>query len=431
MKINIDRTWFSSVISVASIVANKNNMKDSDLKLIFFNIKNKKFNIISTNYATTFKTEVDISESPDDIVSGDGEDSFCVEASKIKEFVNIIKDKEIYLTSESQDKDIYLVSSDTEILIKRREIPLDFTSSTVSFADHVSFNINKDELFDCIFNASLCIYTDNKDSLQNKMSGISNILIKKISDEKYKNSLIFCGADNKRMSFCNPKISEDIKDFTALVPKTISEFLSAISVLPGIKEQVPIKVDSNKILFEFTSDLANYLISSNLGEGNFPKIEKFIPCEENYPLIISVSAEKLLKALKIAEISSSDLKTNICKIKINSEYISISSEGSAFKDSSKIKYEIIKSSEPSINIDISFIIKFILDGIKRINNDKFIISISDYKSPIIIRINEYSKYIAMPNFMSEPIKQAEPIKQVEPVKSEEIDNKQEDIEITY
>lgn len=275
-------------------------------------------------------------------------------------------------------------------------------------------------------NHNLIIKTDNYEAVIQGINSDDFPIIPKINLPQYSfkiKSDIFKDALSKvicaaQFSELRPEISgilldyriENIKlaatDSFRLAEKTIpdNQFLSNLNqsvkliiplktageILKTVKDGIDLEIffDNNQILFK-TDELE---IISRLIEGEYPDYQQIIP--KNFETELSVSKNEFLNALKLANIFSG--KNNDVKLKIgeNKKTLEVYSANAGLGEN---KYLVpVKASGTPINI--SFNLKYLIDGLKPYDSEQVILSLNNNTKPSMVKSekNPLFFYILMP-----------------------------------
>lgn len=161
------------------------------------------------------------------------------------------------------------------------------------------------------------------------------------------------------------------------------------------EEKVFIYFSENQIFFQSEYEELKHpkiLFVSRLVEGEYPDYKEIIP--KNFQTIILLPQKKFLRILKSATIFSG--KSNEVKLKIDpkEKKLKIQTQDPKLGEfQSEIESEI-KGKE----IEITFNIKFLIDGISEIDSEKVIFEITDSENPAILKPSDKEDYfyIIMP-----------------------------------
>jgi len=215
-----------------------------------------------------------------------------------------------------------------------------------------------------------------------------------------KNNMIFTATDSFRLA--EKKFFHDNKngitnseEFSFLIPiKSAAELIRVLEEVE--KEENEIEVNFNKNEFAVSNDV--FVFYSRLTEGIYPDYKQFVPTKFLGEII--VDADEILNVLKASSVFLSRLSDIILEINPKEQTLAFKTANSDIGEySSKIK--ISKSGFNDITTDIiklTFNLKYLFEGISKINSEQIIFKISEDGKPIIIQ-GENDKnfiYLVMP-----------------------------------
>lgn len=148
---------------------------------------------------------------------------------------------------------------------------------------------------------------------------------------------------------------------------------------------VNIKFIDNQVLISSSQ----VVISSNLVEGNFPKYEDIIPSD--YTNKVTLSTDAVLSAVRRAALLANEDSKGI-KVAIDKKGMTFSGRAPETGDA-KIDMAVDYDGE---SIEIGFNPQFIVDVLKVIKENEFVLELGDSDRPGIIRCGNDFLYIVMP-----------------------------------
>ena len=129
-----------------------------------------------------------------------------------------------------------------------------------------------------------------------------------------------------------------------------------INVTKCVQDEIEIYFEQNRAIFK----TGNYLYSTNLYTGSFPKYQQLIP--QNQPQKAVVDRVKLLKSLeKVAIMSDSRTNVTIFDFKNDELHLTTSCEGGKAEDTIEVSFDN--------ELKIAFNFRFILEGIKAMQSE--------------------------------------------------------------
>ena len=158
-----------------------------------------------------------------------------------------------------------------------------------------------------------------------------------------------------------------------------------LDVIKVAKDEIKLHIENNRIVFETN----NYLFVTSLLNGVFPKYQALIPT--NNPKKVEINKNDLLHALETVAVMASE-QTNVCKFKfVNNELeLMANSINGKAKDYIEIKSNITGE------FNISFNYRYLIEGLKVMNNDTVIFEIKDSMSACVVKGEDNYIQIIMP-----------------------------------
>ncbi len=185
--------------------------------------------------------------------------------------------------------------------------------------------------------------------------------------------------DGYRLALKNIDV-ECKNDVEVVIPgKTLSEI---VKILDDDDSAVKIKFTSNHILFH----LGETLIISRLLEGQFLNYKDIIRNE--YKSTVKVNTKLIKEGVERASLLSKEGKNNLVKFDITDEKLIITSNSDIGNVHEEVPIELNGN-----DIRIAFNSKYILDGLKAIDEDEIIMNFVSNVNPCIIKPDEDDKYI--------------------------------------
>lgn len=173
--------------------------------------------------------------------------------------------------------------------------------------------------------------------------------------------------------------------FEIIIPlKTIQEILK---IIPDDRE-LDIFINQNQILFK-TEELE---IISRLIDGKFPDYQSIIPQDLKSELVINKS--ELVNALKLTNIFSGRVNEIKLKIGENKKFLEIYSADNTVGEN----HYLLPAKINGHNLDISFNGRYLLDGLKSLEDKEIILGFNNDNQPAVIKspADKNWFYILMP-----------------------------------
>jgi DNA polymerase III subunit beta len=168
-----------------------------------------------------------------------------------------------------------------------------------------------------------------------------------------------------------------------IVPAKTMYLLDKIGGDKGAK--VSVKLVNNQIVFASEQ----VVISSNLVEGNFPKYEDIIPCDNDKKISLSTGAT--LSAVRRAALLANEDSKGV-KLSVEKGKLVFSSRAPETGDA-QIEMSIDYTGKP---IEIGFNPQFLVDVLRVIKSDQFDLELGDADRPGVIKSGNNFLYIIMP-----------------------------------
>lgn len=371
-----------------NIVCTKENLKevlDNAIRIIKHNstlpilnnllltANNGRFEISSTDLEIGFTSFI-----PSKIIKDGG---ITVPAQLFSQFVNNLPNKNISLEVKNQKLQINCDNVNAAINGLGVEdfpiIPKVKNTTTLS----INSKILKDALLSVVSAAALSTARPEISSVYLRME--PNIL-KFISTDSFRlaHKVLFLSSDELK-----EKIKIDYsKSHNIIIPlRTVGEI---IRILSDKNIDVKIGIDENQILF----NMGEARLISRLIDGNYPDYEAIIP--KSFETQCFGSKGELEEAVKLSSCFSSRLNEVSVKTNFAKSYMEISSgDNEIGEHRAKISSEIKGG-----DISATFNWRYLLDGLKSINDNNIVFEFNGDQKPVMIRpaIGSDFFYIIMP-----------------------------------
>lgn len=216
-----------------------------------------------------------------------------------------------------------------------------------------------------------------------------------------KNNIIFTATDSfrlaeKKILYENVNNLIDFKETSFLIPlKTAAEL---IHILEEIQKEEDIEIEINFNRNEFTVSNDIFTFYSRLTEGQFPDYKQFIPTK--FLGEIKAETSEILNILKTSNIFLSRLSDIVLEINLHEQIIEFKTANSDIGEySSKLKIFKNGFNENKTSVlKITFNLKYLLEGISKIDSKQIIFKISEEGKPVIIQGDNDKNflYLVMP-----------------------------------
>lgn len=182
-----------------------------------------------------------------------------------------------------------------------------------------------------------------------------------------------------------PQLNEAANIQEVILPrKTIIEL---IKLLGDNEDNVNIEIGQNQVKFEFS----NTIMASKIVEGKFPDYNKVIPT--NYQNSITIERIIFLQALQRAAILSSEKFSGV-RLVLTENCLRILCSNTEQEEAQ----EELEIDYAGIPLDIGFNIKYLLDVLNNLDDEKVTCSFGDVNSSGLLTVpnNDNFKYVVMP-----------------------------------
>lgn len=198
------------------------------------------------------------------------------------------------------------------------------------------------------------------------------------------NVLEMASTDGNRLARVREHITNlKNKSSQLIIPsRTINEFLKISSLLND--DSVKIYTEKTKLILKTEKTM----LISRLMEGQYPKYNQLIPSDN--PKVAVLNKNKLLAALERVSIMVNE-KTSIVKFEFSENKLLLKADtpdAGASEESFEIKYN-------KEDILIAFNYKYVIDGLKNIDQDEVKIEMNTNLSATVFRPNSDDDYISL------------------------------------
>lgn len=307
--------------------------------------------------------------------------SITVPAQLLSQFVNNLPNKNINL--KVKDQKLYLNCDNIKAFINGLNsddfpiIPKIKNISTLT----INSKILKEALSNVINSAAL---SNNRPEISSIYLKIEPDQIKFITTDSFRlahKTLFLTSEDLKNKIKINYQKSQNI-----IIPLRIAGEI--LRILGDKNINVSINIDQNQILF----DLGDTHLISRLIEGNYPDYEAIIP--KSFETKCYLSRNDLEEAVKLSGCFSSRLNEVVLKTDSSKSCLEVfSNNNEVGNHQTKINSEI-----KGEDVNITFNWRYLLDGLKNINNEEIILEFNGDQKPAVIKPAKSADffYILMP-----------------------------------
>lgn len=204
------------------------------------------------------------------------------------------------------------------------------------------------------------------------------------------NQFIFAATDSFRLAEKN--ILHNLKNnpFSLLLPaKSVKELIYILNEIKDKEKKIEIGFSKNEFLI--SSDVFNFF--SRLTEGSFVDYKQIIPKKSLGEIIIN--SDEFVNALKTANIFLGRLNDIILEIIPEEQILEFKTSNPELGEY-YYKAQILKNGFHNLEkdkIQITFNLKYLLDGIEQISSSRTVLKINEEGKPIIIQGEDDSSFI--------------------------------------
>ena len=196
--------------------------------------------------------------------------------------------------------------------------------------------------------------------------------------------LEIASTDGNRLARVREKIDNIEKKTSQLIipSRTLQEVLK----ISGFVEDEKIKIYTEKTKLAIKT--SKTLMISKIIEGHYPDYNKLIP--ETSPKTAKVNRNELISALELISVMVNE-KTCIIKFEFSENKLEVKADTS---DSGKGKKDLdIEYSDEDLVIAFNY--KYVLDGLKNMEDEKVLIGLNTKASPTVFRPDSENDYISL------------------------------------
>ena len=212
----------------------------------------------------------------------------------------------------------------------------------------------------------------------------TNNLLSGVVCDINENILEMASTDGNRLARVRENISNlEQKSSQLIIPsKTTNEFLKMSSLIND--ESIKIYTDKTKLILKTEKSM----MISRIMEGQYPKYNQLIPKEN--PKTAIINKNKLVSALERVSIMVNE-KTSIVKFEFTEDKLILRADtpdSGASEESFDIDYK-------NEDMTIAFNYKYVIEGLKNMDQDEVKIEMNTNLSPTVFRPNSDEDYISL------------------------------------
>lgn len=355
---------FNGIRLVANVAAMK-SLQPVLANILIETVDDNALRLTATDFDLTISTTVD--------AKVENEGKITLPAKKLNDIVSRLSDKLITfeLDNDTNSVNIQCENSKFDIIgISASEFP---NVLDINLVDENAIDIDMKPFTKAIRQASFAAANFETNNL---LSGV-------VCDIK-ENILEMASTDGNRLARVRENISNlEQKSSQLIIPsKTTNEFLKMSSLVND--ESVKIYTDKTKLILKTEKSM----MISRLMEGQYPKYNQLIPNEN--PKNAIVNKNKLISALERVSIMVNE-KTSIVKFEFTEDKLTLKADtpdAGASEESFAIDYK-------NEDMLIAFNYKYVIEGLKNMEQDEVKIEMNTNLSPTVFRPNSDEDYISL------------------------------------
>ena len=355
MEIVLNKEDFSNGIKVVEKITAQKAIQPILSNILIETISSDRVRFCATdlNLAINYKIQGE--------VIADG--AITIGAKKISEIVSRISSSQVTLKTQEDSENIKIKSGKTEfdmISMGANEFPKVIEENNDDFKTIV---LNKHDFSKAIKQVIFAVSTQET---QTVLTGVCFTI--------QNNILELAATDGNRLTRVQNEVEFDEEEaLNFIVPaKTLQEVQRISSIIED--ENITIKVQKNKILFEFE----NLSFQSRLIDGIYPKYQQLIPAENDKKIV--ADRVELINSIERVSVMVND-RTNVVKFNFSAGQLEIMAdtpEAGRSKDYIDIQYDFD-------DMLTAFNYKYVLDGLKNMDSKNVEIEISDVLAASIFK----------------------------------------------
>lgn len=355
---------FNGIRLVANVAAMK-SLQPVLANILIETVDDNALRLTATDFDLTISTTVD--------AKVENEGKITLPAKKLNDIVSRLSDKLITFELDSETNSVNIKCDNTKfdiIGISATEFP---NVLDINLVDENAIDIDMKPFTKAIRQASFAAANFETNNL---LSGV-------VCDIK-ENILEMASTDGNRLARVRENISNlEQKSSQLIIPsKTTNEFLKMSSLVND--ESIKIYTDKTKLILKTEKTM----MISRIMEGQYPKYNQLIPNEN--PKNAIVNKNKLVSALERVSIMVNE-KTSIVKFEFTEDKLTLKADtpdAGASEESFEIDYK-------NEDITIAFNYKYVIEGLKNMEQDEVKIEMNTNLSPTVFRPNSEEDYISL------------------------------------
>ena len=194
--------------------------------------------------------------------------------------------------------------------------------------------------------------------------------------------------NSHRLAFDEGRIEDEMPELKQyVIPKRILEEIQHI-----LSSEIPEKVEITCTMSEMSFNTEHVYITTRLIEGRYPEYRRAIPSE--FSKRVTLSTSSFLSAVSRVGLIARSSEYNTIKLMFNMGEVHIYSDNPVVGKAEETMQSVIEGDD----IEIAFNASYLIDVLKTINSESFILELNDSLKPALVREpdNEDFLYVITP-----------------------------------
>ena len=381
MRFTVSKTEIQEKLSdIKGIVVHDKTMPI--LSHFLLNVSKDDSYIIATDLETTIKEPLHI-----DL---EAEGKLCMPARKLIEIIKEVEDKDLSFESAASESPEPAWWSDKWLKVKSGNskfklacLPADDFPAWPALGDIEDITIDASTLMEMI---EKTIYSAGESDTRYTLNG----LLFHLKPDKSRLRLV--GTDGIRLAAVSKQVQTEIKEERKIIVSRKAIF--GLKRLLGRAEAARISIGANHVLFS----IGDVQFLTRLVEGAYPDYEGIIletnGKDKKKASVVSIERDAFIKALNRVSVMSETIPTNIVKLDLTENLITLSSSDPNIGNA---KDQVITDYKGD-GVVIAFNARYLLDALKVMTSEKVILRLEGPLAPTLLtqQNDKVWKYIVMP-----------------------------------
>ena len=381
MRFTVSKTEIQEKLSdIKGIVVHDKTMPI--LSHFLLNVSKDDSYIIATDLETTIKEPLHI-----DL---EAEGKLCMPARKLIEIIKEVEDKDLSFESAASESPEPVLGSDKWLKVKSGNskfklacLPADDFPAWPALGDIEDITIDAPILMEMI---EKTIYSAGESDTRYALNG----LLFHLKPDKSRLRLV--GTNGIRLAAVSKQVQTEIKEERKIIVSRKAIF--GLKRLLGRAEAARISIGANHVLFS----IGDVQFLTRLVEGAYPDYEGIIlktnGKDKKKASVVSIERDAFIKALNRVSVMSETIPTNIVKLDLTENLITLSSSDPNIGNA---KDQVITDYKGD-GVVIAFNARYLLDALKVMTSEKVILRLEGPLAPTLLtqQNDKVWKYIVMP-----------------------------------